>query len=219
MFGANGGLERAFAAGDTDVRWASRGWIRFALIALATGALSGTLVCATIATFDVSDHGVRADAAVVLGAALYRGTPSPVLAARIDHGVRLLTSGRVQWLILTGGAGTGQSTSEAAASARYARTHGAPPSRLLLETRSHSTPQNLCFAQAVGTQHGVRTYLVVSDPLHLKRAMTIAARIGMSATPSATPTTRYMSVSSKLPFLLREAFFLVRYTLSRATGC
>ena len=194
-------------------------WGRVALGAALLGMLCAALACASIATFEVSAQGARADAAVVLGAALSQGVPSPVLAARVDHGVQLLRSGRVQWLILTGGTGVGQQVSEAAAAAQYAQTQGASSARLLLETRSHTTPENLCFARAVGARHGLHTYLVVSDPLHLRRAMVIAKRIGMSARPSATPTSRYISVSSKLPFLLREAFYLTKYVLSVGAGC
>jgi uncharacterized SAM-binding protein YcdF (DUF218 family) len=117
-------------------------------------------------------------------------------------------------LIFTGGKAPTQRVSEADASSQYAVTHGAPSSRILLETRSASTPENLCYALAVGKQHGVRSYIVISDPYHLKRAATIAARIGMNATPSATPTTRYISLFARVPFLLRETFFLTKYRLS-----
>ena len=193
--------------------------VRLSLASLAFTALGFGWTCASIATFETTGRALHADAAIVLGAALWQGKPSPVLAARIDHGVQLLKTGTVRWLIFTGGKASAQPVSEADAASQYATAHGASASRILLETRSTSTPENLCYALMVGTQHGLQSYIVISDPYHLKRAMSIADRIGMNALPSATPTTRYISVAPKAAFLLREAFYLTKYRLSWPRRC
>src|SRR3990170_4264652 len=61
-----------------------------------------------------------ARAIVVLGAAQWDGKPSPVLRARVDHAIHLWRRGLAPVLIMTGGKGTGDTTSEAAVERRYA---------------------------------------------------------------------------------------------------
>ena len=59
------------------------------------------------------------------------------------------------------------------------------------------------------------TAIIVSDPLHMKRAMLMAKDYGMKAYSSPTPTTRYISLKSKFSFLAREEFFYVGYRVYR----
>jgi uncharacterized SAM-binding protein YcdF (DUF218 family) len=55
--------------------------------------------------------------------------------------------------------------------------------------------------------------LVVSDPLHMRRAITLARDLGIDAHPSPTPTTRYVGLQSRSRFLSREVYFYARYLL------
>ena len=55
--------------------------------------------------------------------------------------------------------------------------------------------------------------ILVSDPLHLKRASLMAKNLGIKHDPSATPTTRYQSLRTKLPFALRELYFYNHYKI------
>jgi uncharacterized SAM-binding protein YcdF (DUF218 family) len=59
------------------------------------------------------------------------------------------------------------------------------------------------------------TAILVSDPLHMKRSMMIAKDYKIEAFSSPTPTTRYQTRRSKLPFLARETFFYVGYQIYR----
>src|SRR5678815_5266570 len=74
-----------------------------------------------------------AESIVVLGAAQYDGHPSPVLRARLDHAVDLWNKRLAHVMILTGGTGFGDTTSEAAVSRGYMRKHGVPDGSILLE--------------------------------------------------------------------------------------
>ncbi len=51
------------------------------------------------------DEAQPADAIIVLGAAEYRGRPSPVLEARLNHALILYLKGLAPRVITTGGAG------------------------------------------------------------------------------------------------------------------
>ena len=59
------------------------------------------------------------------------------------------------------------------------------------------------------------TAIIVSDPLHMKRAMLMAEDYGIEAYSSSTPTTMYKSFKTKIPFLAREAFFYIGYSVVR----
>ena len=57
----------------------------------------------------------------------------------------------------------------------------------------------------------LETAVIVSDPLHMKRAMLLAEDAGITAYSSPTPTTRYISMRTKIPFLARETFYYIGY--------
>lgn len=153
----------------------------------------------------------NADIAIVLGAAVDTDVPSPVFAARIDHAIDLYNTGRVQSLLFTGGRSPADTLSEAAAARDYALAKGVPASAIFLEVTSRTTLQNLTGALPVIQGAGASSALIVSDPLHLRRALVMAGDLGIDARASATPSTRYRSWSTKAPFLLREVYFIHHY--------
>jgi uncharacterized SAM-binding protein YcdF (DUF218 family) len=158
---------------------------------------------------------VHADAALVLGAAAWGEKPSPVFRERINHAVDLYRSGYVRKIIFTGGQGSSDEPPEARVGERYAIEQGIPQADILVETASHTTRENLYYAQRVAARHQLRTFLLVSDPLHMKRAMLIAEDLGIKAFPSPTPTTMYRSPASQVAFLARETRLYLTYVLRR----
>src|ERR1051326_4281729 len=87
-------------------------WIvRAALLVTVAAVCYLGYVAAQIQKESVVDEAVNeehtADAIVVLGAAEYRGRPSPVLEARLNHALFLYLKGRSPRIITTGGAGGG----------------------------------------------------------------------------------------------------------------
>jgi uncharacterized SAM-binding protein YcdF (DUF218 family) len=148
------------------------------------------------------------DTAIVLGAAVNGDVPSPVFAARIDHAIELHQQGRVQRLLLTGGRSSEDRLSEAEAAAAYAKDKGVPMGAILLETRSQTTRQNLENARRVLGAARKDKVVIVSDPLHMRRAMAMAEDVGLDAQPSPTPSSRYRSLTTQMPFLAREVWFM-----------
>jgi uncharacterized SAM-binding protein YcdF (DUF218 family) len=57
--------------------------------------------------------------------------------------------------------------------------------------------------------------LLVSDPLHMKRADWMMRDVGIQGLPSPTPSSRYQSWRSQIPFLLREVYFYHHYWIFR----
>jgi|WetSurMetagenome_2_1015567.scaffolds.fasta_scaffold34173_2 uncharacterized SAM-binding protein YcdF (DUF218 family) len=190
-------------------------WLRVLLIVL--GLLLVWLLALAIeivAYSTVRDNG-SADAAIVLGAAVWDGQPSPVFEERIKHAIDLYRAGRVGAIIFTGGVGEGESTAEAIAASRYAIERGVAPGDMYCETASRFTHENLLGAKAIIEQQHFDRVLIVSDPLHMRRAMTMARDFGLNAYSSPTPTSRYSSAASQLGFLWSETGYYALYLLSK----
>jgi uncharacterized SAM-binding protein YcdF (DUF218 family) len=188
------------------------------ILALAAAALLPAWLIVTsarIASAASEDAKGSADVAIILGAATSRDGPSPVFEERIRHGIALYQAGTVNAVLFTGGRGDGAPASEAAVARAYAIRAGIPASAILVEEKSQTTQQNLAEARAVMRRNGVRSALIVSDPLHMKRAMRMATDLGIAAEPAPTPTSRYRGIGARGAFLARETVF---YTLYLITG-
>lgn len=169
----------------------------------------------SIVSFSKIDETKKADAAIVLGASVYDNSPSPVFGERINHAVDLYNEGYVDAIIMTGGTGKGNIRSEADIAREYAEQKGVPPEAIFKEEDSTITEENLENAKKVMSEHGMDTALIVSDPLHMRRAMLYAKDLGMTAYSSPTPSTLYRSWKTKLPFLMREELYYSGYRLVR----
>ena len=182
-------------------------FLAVALLVLCYVAAHVAAICA----FSAKDQKRPADVAIVLGAAARGGEVSPVYRERINHGITLYRDGYVKKLIVTGGTGKDNDTSDAYAAKRYAVSQGIPEGDVLTEDSSTITQENLENAKDIMDRQGYETAIVVSDPLHMKRAMLLAKDAGLTAYSSPTPTSRYVTWKTKLPFLAREAFFYIGY--------
>lgn len=180
-------------------------------------ALAGWLTAlgASIWSFGNEDHAKPSDCAIVLGAAVNGDQPSPVFEERIKHAVALYRAGTVSKIIFTGGVGKGASHAESTVGADYAIREGVPASAVLTETNSRTTRENLIEAKDLMSVASLRTAILVSDPLHLKRSALMARHLGILAVTSPTSTSRYRSLKSRLGFLAREVYFYHHY---RFTG-
>lgn len=159
------------------------------------------------------DPGKTADAAMVLGASTWNGKPSPVYRERIQHGINLYHQDRVGTLLFSGGTGIGEPRSLAEAGRDMAMAQGVPAKDILLEPWSRNTRQNLHWSRQVLETNQVETVLIVSDPLHLKRALAIAGHAGLDASPSATPTSMFRSRGARWKQLKGESKWLIGYRL------
>ncbi|MDE3126563.1 MAG: YdcF family protein [Gemmatimonadota bacterium] len=127
-----------------------------------------------------------AGAIVVLGAAQYAGRPSPVLRARLDHAIDLWNRGLATQLVVTGGTGAGDTTSEAAVGRRYAMQHGVPEAAIVLEAEGRTTAESMRAMAAMMRAEGRDSVILVSDPFHMLRLTILARASGL--TPLLSPT-------------------------------
>ncbi|MCL2560319.1 MAG: YdcF family protein, partial [Turicibacter sp.] len=90
---------------------------------------------------------------------------------------------------------------------------GIPAASILIEESSRTTEDNFSYAMHLIEDHDISTVIIVSDPLHMYRAMRMATDNGLEAFSSPTPTTRYQSFETQLPFLRREVLYYTGYRL------
>lgn len=161
---------------------------------LLTGSLVVILLvlwlasAAAVVIWGSRDRASNADAIVVLGAAQYVGRPSPVLKARLDHAVSLWSRGLAPLLIVTGGMGSGDTTSEGAVSRQYALRHGVPDSAILVEGRGRTTRESLETVADMMQARDLDRVILVSDPFHMLRLAVLAGDLGLTPYTSPTPT-------------------------------
>ena len=173
-------------------------------------------VAAYITWVGQRDDARPAGAIIVLGAAAYDATPSPVFEERIRHGIDLYRRGLAPKLIFTGGyGGVGARFSESQVARRYALRQGVPDKAILIESLSRNTHDNLRQASLLMQQHQLHDVIVVSDPLHMARALRISKELGIRAVGSPTPTSRFRTFATRWRFLLQEVYFFHRDRLPR----
>ncbi len=129
--------------------------------------------------------GGDATAALVLGAAQYNGTPSPVLLRRLNEAAALYEAERVQVVVVTGGQQEGDITTEAKAGYDYLRRQGIPDADLRLEVNGDSTYTSMAAAARFLRREEIDDVILVTDAYHTRRVELIAEEVGLEAEVSA----------------------------------
>ena len=156
----------------------------------------GFLLLAAVIVYTVSlvmvlvvsqqDQAQPVDAIVVLGAAQYNGRPSPVLRARLDHALGLYRDRLAPLILVAGGVGRGDTTSEAMVGRRYLIAHGVAPDAVVAQSEGRSTMASMTAVTGWLHGRGLRRVLLVSDPFHMFRLRLEARRTSLEAYTSPT---------------------------------
>jgi uncharacterized SAM-binding protein YcdF (DUF218 family) len=160
------------------------------VLALALMALAVLWVGSVIAvvSFGRRNDAEHADAIVVLGAAQYWGQPSPVLKERLNHAIALWKDGYAPLMVLTGGTGRGDTTTEAEVGRKYAMSRGVPDSAIIVENRGRTTKESLRTVAAILKARNMRKAILVSDPFHMLRLRILAGKLDLTVRSSPTRT-------------------------------
>jgi uncharacterized SAM-binding protein YcdF (DUF218 family) len=168
-------------------------------------------VAAYIILVGQRDQAAAADVIIVLGAAAYDAKPSPVFEERLRHGIDLYKRGLAPTIIFTGGyGGSGARFSESQVGRRYALRQQVPDEAILIESVSRNTRDNLRQSALLMHTHDMHRAIIVSDPLHMARALRISRELGIDALGSPTPTSRFRTFATRWRFLLQEMYFFHR---------
>jgi uncharacterized SAM-binding protein YcdF (DUF218 family) len=159
---------------------------RILTVMMVTAFALWIISAAAVLIWSSRDEARPAQAIVVLGAAQYAGKPSPVLRARLDHALALWNRHLASLLILTGGTGSGDTTSEAAVGRTYAKKRGVPDSAIIVESEGRTTSESMRAVAGMLEVRGLQSALLVSDPFHMLRLRILARRFGF--TPYTSPT-------------------------------
>ncbi len=149
-----------------------------------------------------NDDRSSTDAIIVMGAAQYNGTPSPVLQARLDHAIELWKANVAPVIVVTGGKQLQDKFTEAQAGAKYLIQRGVPDTAILREVDGKSSWQSLQASARFLKADNRKRVTLVSDAYHSARIVDIADDSGLDA---VTSPTRFVSGSKQLPYLLKES--------------
>jgi uncharacterized SAM-binding protein YcdF (DUF218 family) len=145
--------------------------------------LFGYLIALTIRIGRQStrDEARAADVIIVMGAAEYRGHPSPVLKLRLDHAVSLYQRRLAPFIMTTGGPGGDPSFTEGGVGRSYLIDRGVPAESIIVEEEGDSTAYSLSAASEILRRMGLHSCIIVSDGYHLFRVKRIMQRQGFTA--------------------------------------
>jgi uncharacterized SAM-binding protein YcdF (DUF218 family) len=186
------------------------------LFVLLVVAAFGLVLVTGIAVWSEAHHDDASridhvDAILVLGAAEYDGTPSPVFAGRLEHAQLLYDQGRSPTVLVLGGKRPGDVTTEAEAGRQYLISLGLPAADVVAEPVGNTTLESLQAAAAYMKDHDLRTAFLVSDPWHNLRIEKMASDLGVQAYVSATWHSAARSEQNRLAGYLRETAAYLYY--------
>lgn len=174
---------------------------------LLAAAIAYTISLVTVLVVSQQDDRRPVDAIVVLGAAQYNGRPSPVLRARLNHALGLYRERLAPLILVTGGIGRGDTTSEALAGRRYLIANGVPPDAVVAQSEGRTTMTSMTAVTTWLHARGLRRALLVSDPFHMFRLRLEARRTALEAYTSPTESSPISeNPVLELRYLLAEGY-------------
>jgi uncharacterized SAM-binding protein YcdF (DUF218 family) len=159
------------------------------------------------------DEARPADVIIVLGAAEYRGKPSPVLQARLNHALILYRKRLAPYLLTTGGAGGDPIFTESEVGRAYLAQRGVPSEAIITEQEGETTAQSLEAAAETMHRMNLHSCIVVSDGYHIYRVKRLLQVRGIQVYGSPRPAAGSLSETQMRWLYLKQA---VRFALWQA---
>jgi uncharacterized SAM-binding protein YcdF (DUF218 family) len=156
--------------------------------AIAFAAVKIHKIAGEIQQQSMLDEARPSDAIIVLGAAEYRGKPSPVLEARLNHALYLYLEGLAPRIITTGGAGGDPVFTEGSVGRAYLTERGVPPEAIVVEREAESTAQSVAAVAEIMRRMNLQSAIVVSDGYHIFRVKRMLESSGLQVYGSPRPS-------------------------------
>lgn len=155
------------------------GWLRIAWrsVVCAGLALVVALECLVVGGMrQTPPDGL--DYLIVLGARVESDGPSPALQRRLNAALEYLAGNPDTMVIASGGQGADEPVSEAACIRDALVAADISPERILMEDRSATTAENMCFSATLipGAETNVG---IVTNNFHVARALLLARKAGI----------------------------------------
>ncbi|MET7847943.1 SanA/YdcF family protein [Streptomyces avermitilis] len=119
----------------------------------------------------------RTDVAVVFGAGLWAGEPSPYLAHRLDAAAKLYRAGRIEVVLVTGD-NSRTDYDEPDAMRTYLTRHGVPDGRVVSDYAGFDTWDSCVRAKKI---FGVDHAILISQGFHIRRAVALCQAAGVDS--------------------------------------
>ena len=151
------------------------------------------------------------DVIVVLGAAQLNGRPGEVLQARLDEAKRIYDLGLARHIITVGAGAPGDRTTEAASGKYWLSAHGIKSKNIsALEVGRDTWVSTENYVKFMKLKN-MQDVIIVTDPFHCRRAMTMANDLGVVATCSPVKTGPNALAASGKRYLIRETGAYLAY--------
>lgn len=174
---------------------------RIVAIVLAIGIAYFAIIEVPIVRASAGDTDKDADYLVVLGAAIYGETPSLSMTERCNTAIRYLNLNPDCIAIVSGGQGNDEIVPEAEVMKRLLLDGGIAESRILVESKSSSTYENLNNSSEL-IPDGASVAVCTSE-YHIYRAKLIGKDLGLELIGVPAKTGH---ISVRLNYFIREAF-------------
>lgn len=152
-----------------------------------------------------SDADTDAPYILVFGAAVHGTTPSLAMTERTEAALAWLEAHPDGIAVLSGGQGRGEEMTEAQAMLDWLQARGVSPDRMLMETLSESSYENLLFSLRVIEDHGGDPngrVALCSTEYHMCRLCYMARQLGVTPVRVAARSTH---PALRLNYAMREA--------------
>jgi len=153
----------------------------------------------------------EADVIVVLGAAQLNGKPGEALEARLVEAKRIYELGYAPLIITVGAGAPGDRTTEAASGKYWLRMNGVPAKNIIAIEEGRDTLVSTKAFASIMKKRYVSDVIIVTDPYHCKRAISMADDQGVVSTCSPVQTGPNTLAKSGYKYLLREAGAYLAY--------
>ncbi|MFD5710412.1 vancomycin high temperature exclusion protein [Streptomyces pharetrae] len=128
----------------------------------------------------------RTEVAVVFGAGLWNGAPSPYLAHRLDAAAELYRTGRIEVVLVTGD-NSRKDYDEPDAMRAYLTRHGVPDTRIVSDYAGFDTWDSCVRAKKI---FGVDEAVLISQDFHIRRAVALCREAGVASYGVGVPAER-----------------------------
>lgn len=190
-----------------------RGWRIFLFTAggLACIALVGAVVISGFMVKAMNDRPKNnKTTVVVLGCQIRGETPSRMLKHRLDTAYDYLSENNDVKVIVSGGQGSDEMTSEADVMRKYLLRKGIDNSRIYMEDKSTSTEENLRFSKKIIEKEGLYSEItIVTDGFHQLRADIIAKQQGFDSRNISAPTEGWLLPTYWIRELYGVAYYII----------
>ena len=154
---------------------------------------------------------IKSDLILVMGAAQFDGRPSDILKQRLEQALSTYKLGLAPVIYTVGAGAPGDRTTEAAASRNWLIQNGVAKNKILAVAKGRDTLSSTESYVTEAKKRGYASVVIVTDPYHCYRAMSMAKDLGFLASCSPVKSGAASVENSGLKYLSRETGAYLAY--------